>query len=231
MKKSSAVLGPVPTVDPGDADRHLTAQQEAVLTALRESGGDQPVAAVAAALGLHRNTVREHLDRLVEAGLVERMRAHAPHRGRPAWRYRAHPNAAAAELRAYAGLTRVLVAHLQRTAADPGAEAEALGRAWGREQQGPAGAAAAAGTGEVREQILVNLAESGFAPVDSGAVVALTRCPLLQAARDCPEVICRIHLGLIRGALDALGADGVEPVLTPFAQPGSCSLHLTGRAS
>ncbi|GAC57118.1 hypothetical protein GOHSU_16_00750 [Gordonia hirsuta DSM 44140 = NBRC 16056] len=248
-------LGPVPeTGVSADAARGLTAPQASMLSWLRETGADQTVATAATARGLHRNTVREHLDRLVEAGLVVRSTTPTARRGRPAWRYRARPDAGATELRAYAGLTRMLARQLQRSAADPGAQAEEIGREWGRELAQNAAAAArndtavaaqddsavvAQGSG-AREQILAQLAELGFGPVDAGGcgasegpvtAVALTRCPLLQAARECPEVICRVHLGLIRGALDSFGGAELTPVLTPFAQPGSCTLHLNEPAS
>lgn len=39
--------------------------------------------------GLHLNTARAHLDRLVDAGVVVKARASAGGPGRPAWRYKA----------------------------------------------------------------------------------------------------------------------------------------------
>ena len=42
---------------------------------------------VASALGLHHNTVREHLDALIDAGLVEVSTRPTGRRGRPALRY------------------------------------------------------------------------------------------------------------------------------------------------
>ncbi len=33
------------------------------------------------------------------------------------------------------------------------------------------------------------------------------RCPLLDAARANPEVVCPVHLGIARGAVAALGGD------------------------
>jgi hypothetical protein len=45
-----------------------------------------------------------------------------------------------------------------------------------------------------------------------------------------PKVICTVHLGVVRGALTAVGADPDEATLTPFAEPGACRLNLTGPA-
>ena len=56
----------------------------------------------------------------------------------------------------------------------------------------------------------------------------LRRCPLLEAAVEQPEVVCSVHLGIVRGALDTWGTTSDETSLVPFAEPGACLLHLTG---
>ena len=43
-----------------------------------------------------------------------------------------------------------------------------------------------------------------------------------------PEVVCSVHLGIVRGALDTWGTTSDETSLVPFAEPGACLLHLTG---
>ena len=66
------------------------------------------------------------------------------------------------------------------------------------------------------------LGEIGFAPEQDrckAGRVRLTRCPLLDAAREHPEVVCAVHLGLVRGALDNLGRDPAGTELIPFAEP------------
>ena len=44
------------------------------------------------------------------------------------------------------------------------------------------------------------LEEMGYAPQPDARIdrVALTRCPLLQVASNVPEVVCNVHLGLVR---------------------------------
>jgi predicted ArsR family transcriptional regulator len=54
--------------------------------------------------------------------------------------------------------------------------------------------------------------------------VRLTRCPLLEAAHRHPDVVCAVHLGIVRGALDEQGADPSGTALAPFAEPGACVL-------
>src|SRR5690606_2416661 len=60
-----------------------------VLRLLRERGGVQTVAELAAALELHPNSVRFHLDTLIEHGLVARAPARPDGPGRPALRVQA----------------------------------------------------------------------------------------------------------------------------------------------
>jgi predicted ArsR family transcriptional regulator len=49
---------------------------------------------------------------------------------------------------------------------------------------------------------------------------------LLEAAHKYPEVVCGVHLGIVRGALAQYGADSEGTALLPFAEPGACLLHL-----
>ncbi|MGB6245313.1 helix-turn-helix transcriptional regulator [Gordonia sp. (in: high G+C Gram-positive bacteria)] len=210
MNNSPRSLGPAPT--PTVAPE-LTAAQRATLEQLRTADGPARVGDVADGLGLHANTAREHLDVLVDAGLATRSRAESSGRGRPAWLYRAAP-AEDATMRAYVGMAVTLAGHLRRTADDPRGQARALGRAWGRDlTDHPA-------------DVLTHLREFGFAPVSDESGIALTRCPLLDAARRYPDITCQLHVGLIQGALDALGDTDTRPVLIPFAAPGVCTLRL-----
>ena len=58
--------------------------------------------------------------------------------------------------------------------------------------------------------------------------VKLTRCPLLEAAHRFPDVVCAVHEGLARAAMQDYGADPSGVRLVPFAEPGACLLHLAG---
>ena len=67
----------------------------------------------------------------------------------------------------------------------------------------------------------------GFAPrlVDDTAErhLELDACPFRDLARAYPEIVCRAHLGLLRGSLDRLGVPGVEEAdLRPFVEPELC---------
>jgi predicted ArsR family transcriptional regulator len=54
----------------------------------------------------------------------------------------------------------------------------------------------------------------------------LTRCPLLEAAHEYPDIVCGVHLGLVRGALEVFGDPDAESEIDPFSEPGACRLHL-----
>jgi predicted ArsR family transcriptional regulator len=233
--ENQPALGPAP-VRTGPGGRPLSGQRATVLERLQHRTAPATVATLAAELGLHANTVREHAEALVEAGLATRERAPAHGRGRPAWQY-----AAALDLvehdprvRDYAGLAGALAGHLSRTSAAPGDAAQEIGREWGRELAGGAPAGAAGGRGrEARRRTLTLLAGLGFAPdADAAATTAaLRRCPLLDVARAHPEVVCNVHLGVVRGALETYGGDPGPAALLPFAEPGACRLHLAAPAA
>ena len=71
------------------------------------------------------------------------------------------------------------------------------------------------------------LRDLGFDPLpdQSARSVMLRRCPLLDAAKR-SQVVCQVHLGIVRGAMDVLGGDPECTALLPFAEPGACRLHL-----
>ena len=203
----------------------------AILATLEAAGEPVTVAALAGDTGQHPNTLREHLGALVDAGLAERSRAAASGRGRPAWLYAAAP-ALVASSPEYVGLATALAMQLAHTSTDPSEEAAAAGRAWGERladdvRPRPRTASAA------RRGVVGVLEGLGFAPETDRrtTTVRLRRCPLLDAARDQPEVVCSVHLGIARGALGAWGgeSDGVQ--LVPFAEPGACVLHLPAEST
>jgi predicted ArsR family transcriptional regulator len=160
---------------------------------------------------------------------VERHAAPPSGRGRPAWLYTATGRDVEGTPE-YAGLASALAATLHRTSAAPAADAEQAGEAWGRELARGRGAAPAGSPVAARREVVAMLDELGFAPFADArtSVVKLTRCPLLEAAHRYPDVVCSVHLGLVRGALSEYGGDTEGTELVPFAEPGSCRLRLAG---
>ena len=111
----------------GDETRHALYREIAGSTSPRSA------ADLAAALSLHPNTVRLHLERLRDAGLVEVEALHRGTVGRPQHRYSLASGAPGLgfDPPAHVLLAGLLAALAEATGAD-GTAARATGRAWGR---------------------------------------------------------------------------------------------------
>jgi len=223
---------------------HLSTAQATILDALIDQPEPCTVAALSAQIGQHPNTIREHLDKLSKGGLVVRTQAVAHGRGRPAWLYSAARAVGSDhEAREYAALASVLAAQIGRTSAQPGADAIDAGRTWGRElvreadlSKGRVSPAVSPSAAATRRTVVTLLEGLGFAPSTDArvSIVKLHRCPLLEAAHRNPLVVCSVHLGLVRGALDELGADPERTegtALQPFSEPGACRLDMLPRST
>ncbi|GAA4808937.1 helix-turn-helix transcriptional regulator [Tomitella cavernea] len=207
---------------------HLSDQRAAVLDRLRRHPDGARIAELAQESGLHANTLREHLDALAAAGFVERGRSAPQGRGRPAWIYTAQVHAgvdtphADPRLRDYAGLAMSLASILRRVSSDVERDGLAAGVEWGRNL-----AREHRGSGTPEERLVQLLTELGFAPTLRGDGVSLRQCPLIDAARTYPDVVCTVHRGIVRGALAEFGGDPDASTLTAFAEPDACRLEIT----
>lgn len=127
---------PVPS-GPAPVRRSLAAaglsQARARLLEHLQGQGVVRVEGAASAFGQHPNTVREHLDALVEGGFLLRDRSPSAGRGRPAWRYRANPDQPEPDprVREYGALAGALAAHIATHSPDPHAGARQAGARWG----------------------------------------------------------------------------------------------------
>lgn len=213
-------------------DSTLSGSRARVLSALQQSPTPLGVEDLAERVQLHPNTVRFHLEALVESKLVSQERESRDVPGRPRTLYRPTENGNRAGQRSYRLLAEILTSHLASQAL-PGAAALDAGSSWGRLL------AAAGGEGglpdaEATGRLVDILAEIGFAPEhttdDDGNQVLLHHCPFREAAEQNPEVVCGIHLGLMRGVLAELGSDVTAESLTPFVEPGLCVTKLSPAA-
>lgn len=192
------------------------------------------VEGVASVFGQHPNTVREHLDALVEGRFLLRDRSPGPGRGRPAWRYRPNPDQPEPDprVREYGALAGSLAAHIAAHSPDPHAEARQAGARWGSAlvrtgRDGPAQPSIAADPRAAHDRVVRLLADLDFSPrVDRPGRIVLTTCPLLDVARTHPDVVCAVHEGMVAGALDALGSPSSRVTLRPFAAQDGCLLRL-----
>jgi len=193
----------------------------------------------ASATGIARALAVYHLDKLVESGLLTASYQRPPGRsgpgaGRPAKVYARSDREFAVTVppREYELAARLLV---QAVEADPSdrsrsALAEAarrlgteLGSAFrSAVDKGAAGEGDAAGR-DVKDV----LTQQGYEPRGGAdGVIRLRNCPFHQLTEQHREVICQMHLALVDGLVEGLGAGGLRPGLDP--RPGHCCVSIGG---
>lgn len=225
----------------------LSAARRAVLDVLLEHHEPMTVPQVAEVLGLHSNTVREHLESLARAQLVTRSQVPSTGRGRPASQYSVNPQTSAGGVE-YAVLAEVLVTHLAQAWTredEQQTNSRAVGRVWGRSMleremdrpSGQRGSRRREGTEpEPTEAIRQTFERAGFDPVpddheDGSRTLRLQRCPVLALAERHPVVVCNAHLGMVQELALDRGLDPKQVSLKSFAVPGACLLHLNAAAT
>lgn len=205
-----------------------------VLDMLRASGGPLGVRDVAARMGLHPNTARFHLEALVEAGLAVREAEDRQTPGRPRIGYRAAADSPAGRRR-YRLLAEMLTGLIAETMPEPDSVADDVGREWGSylaEQPPPFQRPTAQ---EAVAKLIAILTELGFAPqAEAGDShgqyrLCLRQCPFREVAQQHQNVICALHLGLVRGALARMRAPVAAERLDPFVEPSLCVVRLAER--
>jgi predicted ArsR family transcriptional regulator len=177
---------------------------------------------VAESLGLHPNTVRPHLERMRDVGLLQVETDARGSVGRPQHRYSLAADAPGLGLEppAMPLLARLLVGVAASAGAGP-EEAVEIGRAQGRELAGRSGAAALAAADpsvsadeRCLAALVVELDRLGYdpavAPDHDSVTVAFAHCPFQALAEAHPEIVCHLHRGLVEGFVEALGGCEVE---------------------
>jgi predicted ArsR family transcriptional regulator len=213
------------------ADRHRLlgdARRLAIVEALGE--GPRQVPELARLLDIHPTTVRAHLERLLEAGVLEEEPGIPAGRGRPSKRYRLREPLLAGdpEVRLFVG---GLVSLLRRAYGDEtiGAteeEGARRGRELGRSFRHPS-------MEQAVQEVVDTLERLSFAPappVRRKGVVAVDvrHCPFRVDPED-PDgpVVCAFHEGLIRGLAEVASGEDVGVRLLPFVAPGLCRVELS----
>jgi predicted ArsR family transcriptional regulator len=184
-------------------------------------------------VGLHVNTVRVHLGVLADAGLVETETQPSQGRGRPRLAYRAvgePPDESGG--RRYRLLAEILTTLVARYGGEATERLEEIGEAWGRHLVDSPPPGDELSDAEALERLLALLDEIGFQPeleVGRRRRILMRPCPFLELARRHQEVVCPIHLGMMRGALGELGATTQATKLEPFVRDNLCVAHLARR--
>jgi predicted ArsR family transcriptional regulator len=201
---------------------HVAAQPEPV-------GRD----AAAAAVGISRALAAFHLDRLVDAGLLDvtyrRLSGRTgPGAGRPSKLYSRSRREVSLTLpaRRYDLAARLFADALSRGATGTPSTVEALdeaarafGRALGEEARRRAGPRP--GRQALVASALEVLGETGFEPLGGQEdVIALRNCPFDAIAQTHRDLVCGMNLSLMDGVIAGLRASGIHAELD--AQPGMC---------
>jgi predicted ArsR family transcriptional regulator len=194
---------------------------------------------IAETLGLHPNTVRPHLERMCEVGLLDVTTVARGEVGRPQHRYSLAPEAPSLGLEppTMPMLARMVLAMARRVGAGP-ADALAVGEA-----EGAARAAQYDDAPSALEALVADLDRLGFDPlvtaVDESdddddddapvsAVVAFANCPFADLAREHPDLICAVHRGLVTGFVAHMGDADVTEFCTLAART-PCQVAVTSR--
>ncbi len=205
-----------------------------VLRLLRASPNPMSIAAIAEVLAVHPNTVRFHLDILVADGQVEHVELDRKGPGRPPLMFQAVRQMDRGGTRHFRLLAEVLASAFADEP-DAGAKAVAAGRAWGRKLDSgiEAPPADVASADDAISHLVHVLEDLGFAPerrtADGEQQVGLRHCPFLELAENRTNVVCPVHLGLMRGALETWKAPVTVDRLEAFVEPDLCIAHLKSR--
>jgi predicted ArsR family transcriptional regulator len=160
-------------------------------------------AEIAESLDLHPNTVRPHLERMREVGLLDVVSEARGAVGRPQHRYSLAADAPALGLEppAFPVLSSMLL-RLAAQARLPATDAVEAGR-----EQGAVAAARFEPGVPCEAALVAELAALGFDPAvvedDEGVTVGFTRCPFQELAEANPDLVCSLHRGLVEGFVAA----------------------------
>jgi predicted ArsR family transcriptional regulator len=207
----------------------------AIYLELARASSPRSTAEIAETLGLHPNTVRPHLERMRDVGLLEVVSDGRGTVGRPQHRYGLAPDAPSLGLEppAYPMLAGMLVQAAAAAGVRPDQAAAAggeHGRALARRPAASEGSNGRAPSRRCAAALMAMLGELGFDPAaveDDGLLtVAFTHCPFQDLAEAHPDVVCHLHRGMIQGFVEEMGAGSVERFGT-LADRDPCQVELS----
>jgi predicted ArsR family transcriptional regulator len=173
---------------------------------------------LAEAAGVHRNTLRPHIEQLEQAGLIVRAEAEPAGRGRPPIRYRLDegwtPPTSSLQ-----GLAELLAAAITRMQPQPD-ELRRLGEDWGRFVLGRADA------GDLERELPRALERLGFQARVEEEAVELSACPCPLVAPGRPELVCDLTAAVIAGLLAGAGSQLRITVREHDQTRRSCRLRI-----
>ena len=219
----------------GDGPAHEASRTGAsrlrILQVLRQATEGLGVQELAEQVGLHANTVRFHLERLVTDGVVARHVEKRTEPGRPRLAFTAVPRPGThGDQRSYRLLAEILASFVAGVVPNAAAAATEAGRTWGHYlAERPAPYRRTSEEESVAELLRI-LDGIGFVPelgpTEDRREIWLRHCPFLEVAQEHREVVCSVHLGLMQGALAEMRAPITADRMDPFVEPSLCVAGL-----
>jgi predicted ArsR family transcriptional regulator len=200
----------------GDPTRHD------VFRYVADAGRAVDVAELTEHFGLNHNAIRQHLGKLVGAGILMTESARSEGRGRPRLRYVVDPNADSrwGVAGPYERLS-LLLTEIVRTGDAPAEVGRRAGAAAARSGGGP-------GANRI-DQFVEEMARQGFEPTArrNGERVELTlrSCPFATTAAADPQTVCELHLGMAHGIAEQVGGVIVDELTAMDPHRGHCHLR------
>jgi predicted ArsR family transcriptional regulator len=185
---------------------------------------------VAETLELHPNTVRPHLERMRDVGLLEVGTEVRTGVGRPQNLYSLSDRAPSLGLEppTFPMLARLLV-RMAEAAGATADDAIDVGREQGERDAVPYTRAASC-----LEALVDRLDGLGFDPAVDGtddgetAVIAFAHCPFRELAEAHPDLVCSLHQGLVEGFVAAMGDADVDD-FHPLMHRLPCQVTISAR--
>ncbi|WP_105567483.1 helix-turn-helix transcriptional regulator [Microbacterium halophytorum] len=164
------------------------------------------------ATGLHQNTVREHLKRLIDGGYVIAAPEHAGTHGRPRSLY----TVVTGEPEASSMIARERVAAAARR-----------GDLMRRVLHEPESKLGTEATHQL-DALIEDLEDSGFEPhIDEIALeIDLSPCPHAAALPEHRPVLCQVHLSLMQSVLNEAGGPLSADSILEAKTPEECTVRL-----
>lgn len=206
----------------------------AIYLEIARSASPRTTADIADLLGLHANTVRPHLERMRDVGLLDVEVDARGTVGRPQHRYSLAADAPSLGLEppAFPTLASMLASVAAQSLPAPD-DVATVGRAQGR--------ALCGGQRQPVDRSCVSalvfaLDALGFDPAveesPTGAVIGFAHCPYRELAEVYPQLVCQLHRGMVEGFVEAFATQEVDVEwFHTLSEREPCQVGLSARYS
>ncbi len=201
--------------------------------------GDVSRDEAAAGVGIQRALAAFHLDKLVDAGLLEvtfrRLTGRTgPGAGRPAKLYRrsASERSVSVPPRTYELAAELLAQAVEEADARPARESAVdVGRRFGRQLGEQVRAHLDGRHGRERRMAALSkaLERYGYEPRREGRAIRLGNCPFHALSERHRDLVCGMNLALLEGVVEGVGGTNLEARSEP--RPGECCVTVVSKSS